>query len=203
MVDHPSRPLSVRQFARDLGTTPSTIHRTFANFEEHRLLGRAEDGQYVIRLHLYQICESIAGRLSPTHIAMPRIQRLAEECGGTVSFGDYNARERPMLSSAGVEISHELRLVPQLHGCMPVHCGATGLVILAHLPRAEPEAVYADGLEQVTPATLTSPKRRSRRSWRASAPAPTRSPSVSAWSARSASPAPSSTASTTSAGRSA
>lgn len=157
VADHPSRPLSVRQLARDLGTTPSTIHRTFASLEEHRLLGRTEDGHYVVGLHLYQICESIAGGLSPTHIAMPHVERLAAECGETVSFGVYDARERRMMFSASVETSHELRLVPQLHRWMPVHAGATGLVILAHLPRAERQAVYADGLDQVTPATLTSP----------------------------------------------
>lgn len=157
IANHPSGPLGVRQIARDIGTTPSTVHRILATFEERQMIGRAEDGQYVIGLELYRICESIAGDLSPTRIAMPSLEGLAQQCGETTLFGVYDARQRRMMFSARIESPHQLRYVVGLHQWLPVHSGATGLAILASLPPDERRAIYAEGLEPVTPATLVTP----------------------------------------------
>lgn len=157
IANNSSDHLSVRQIARDLGTTPSTVHRILTTFEEHRLLGRSNDGQYVVDLELYRICQSIAGDLSPTHIVMPYLEELAAECGEATVFGVYDPRQRRMMFSARVEAAHPLRYVTELLRWLPVHSGASGLAILAFRPPEERRLIYAEGLESLTPATLVTP----------------------------------------------
>lgn len=158
IANHISAPLGVRQIARDIGTAPSTVHRILATLEERRMIGRSEDGQYVIGLELYRICESIAGDLSPTRIAMPYIESLARACGETSLFGVYDAPRRRMMFSSVVESTHQVRHVLEIHKWLPIHSGATGLAILAYLPPRERNAIYAEGLEAFTPATLIVPE---------------------------------------------
>ena len=157
IANNPSDHLGVRQIARDIGTTPSTVHRILATFEEYRLLGRSNDGQYVVDLELYRICETIAGELSPTRIAKPFLEELAAECGETTVFGVYDPRQRRVMFSSRVEARHPVRHVAELHRWLPVHSGASGLAILAFRPPEERRLVYAEGLESLTPATLVTP----------------------------------------------
>lgn len=157
IANHPSAHLGVRQIARDIGTTPSTVHRILATFEDRRMIGRSDDGQYVIGLELYRICESIAGDLSPTRIAKPYLEALARVSCETALFGVYDAHRRRMMFTAVVESAHQVRHVLEINRWLPIHSGATGLAILAYLPVNERNAIYAEGLEAFTPATLIVP----------------------------------------------
>jgi IclR family acetate operon transcriptional repressor len=156
IADHRAEPLVVRKIARDLDTSPSTIHRIFGTFHERHLIARDENGDYITGLELYRICALIASELSLARIAHAHLQELSRECSETTLFGTYDADRRQMMFIDRVEAPHPLRYVVDLHRWMPVHAGATGLAILAFLPPEERQLIYKAGLEALTPDTLVS-----------------------------------------------
>jgi DNA-binding IclR family transcriptional regulator len=156
IADHRSDPLVVRQIARDLDTTPSTIHRIFGTFQDRGLIARGDQGEYVAGLELYRICGAIASELSPVHIAHPHLQQLFRECNETTLFGIYDPGRGQMMFIDRIEALHPLRHVVGMHRWIPLHSGATGQAILAFLPEAERRRIYAMGLDAQTPETITT-----------------------------------------------
>jgi IclR family acetate operon transcriptional repressor len=156
MADHPSSRLGVRQIARDLDTSPATVHRILRTFEQYQLVARTEEGEYTPGLELYRICASIAKQISPANIARPHLENLAQESGEATLFAIYEATRQEMMFIDKVEASHPLRYVIDLNQWMPVHAGATGLAILAFLPDEERQRLYSKGLGALTPLTKVS-----------------------------------------------
>jgi DNA-binding IclR family transcriptional regulator len=156
IADHSSDPLVVRQIARDLDTTPSTIHRIFGTFQDRGLIARGDHDEYVAGLELYRICAAIATELSPARIAHSHLQRLSRECDETTLFGIYDPKRGQMMFIDRVEALHPLRYVVEMHRWIPVYSGATGLAILAFLPEAERRRIYATGLAAQTPQTIVA-----------------------------------------------
>ena len=155
MADHQSEPLGVRQIARDLDTSPSTIHRILATFQHRHLVARGHNGEYVIGLELYRTGGD-RQRAVPGRIVHPRLQQLTSDCGETTLFGTYDSGRGQMMFIDRVEALHPLRYVVDLHRWLPLHAGATGLAILAYLPEEERQRIYSAGLDALTPATIVS-----------------------------------------------
>jgi DNA-binding IclR family transcriptional regulator len=154
LATNPAGPWSVRQAARDIGTSPTTVHRIFRTFEARGLLRQDGDRAYLPGLELYRLCQSLAGRLSPIKLARPHVSALVAECDETVLLGAYEARRRQMMFVDATYGSHPLRYVIDLNQWMPIHAGATGLAILAFLDEPDRFALYERGLDSLTPATL-------------------------------------------------
>lgn len=154
MAGNPAGPWGVRQAARDVGTSPTTVHRIFRTFEARGLLHQHSDRSYLPGLELYRLCQSLAGQLSPLKLARPHMSTLVEECDETVLLGAYEARRRQMMFVDVVYGSHPLRYVIELNQWIPIHAGASGLAILAFLEEPERFALYESGLAPLTPATL-------------------------------------------------
>jgi IclR family transcriptional regulator, acetate operon repressor len=159
MAAHPAGPWSVRQAARDIGTSPTTIHRTFRIFEERGLIGQGEDRTYTPGLELFRMCRALASELSPVKIARPHMEELVKQSGETVLLGGYDWHRRQMMFLDIAYAPHPLRYVLDLQRWIPVHAGASGLAILASLPAGERRRVYAAGLETLTEATLVDGER--------------------------------------------
>lgn len=154
IADHPSEPLVVRQIARDLETTPSTVHRIFGTFQDRGLIARGDQGEYIAGLELYRICAAISSEPSPARIAHPHLRQLSRDCNETTLFGIYDSGRRQMMFIDRVEALHPLRYVVEMHSWIPTHAGATGLAILAFLPEEERRRIYATGLGAMTSRTL-------------------------------------------------
>jgi DNA-binding IclR family transcriptional regulator len=154
MAAHPAGPWSVRQAARDIGTSPTTIHRIFRVFEERGLIGQDGDRSYTPGLELYRVCHALASELSPVKIARPHLEEVVRQSGETAMLGGYDWHRRQMMFLDTVYAPHPLRYVLDLHRWIPVHSGATGLAILASLPEAERQGIYDKGLEALTAATM-------------------------------------------------
>lgn len=154
IADHPADPLVVRQIARDLDTTPSTVHRIFGTFQDRGLIARGDQGEYIAGLELFRICAAISTELSPARIAHSHLRQLSRECNETTLFGIYDSGRGLMMFIDRVEALHPLRYVVEMHRWIPTHAGATGLAILAFLPEAERRRIYAMGLGAQTPRTI-------------------------------------------------
>jgi IclR family acetate operon transcriptional repressor len=156
LTDHAADTWGVRQVAREMNASPSTIYRIFQVLESRDLVTRTEDGRYRPGLELFRMCQVFAQRLSPVKLARPHLERLAQACGETVLLAAYGARRGQMIVIDMVDAPHPLRWVVGLNQWYAVHSGATGLAILAFLPEEERQAIYAKGLERFTDRTLVT-----------------------------------------------
>lgn len=154
VADHPGTPLVVRQIARDLDTTPSTVHRILGAFQQRGIIARGGNGEYVTGLQLYRICGAISAELSPVRIARPHLQELSQECDETTMLGVYDSGLGKMMFIERVEALHALRYIVEMHQWLPLHAGATGYGILAFLPEAVRHRIYRAGLDSMTPHTI-------------------------------------------------
>ncbi|MDT7576929.1 MAG: hypothetical protein QOH17_3262 [Pseudonocardiales bacterium] len=156
LADDADGPWSVRALARDLDTSPATVHRIFSAFEGRDLLDRDEEGGYQAGPELFRLCGALRDGYTPVPLARPHIEALARESGEAVLLGGYEPARRQMMFLDVVQAVHPLHYDVGLHRWIPVHSGATGLGILAHLPEAERRAVYAAGLPRLTNATIVA-----------------------------------------------
>jgi IclR family transcriptional regulator, acetate operon repressor len=156
IADHPAQSISVRQVARDIGTSPATVYRIVQSFQERGLIGRDGNGEYTAGLELHRICAAVARGLSPARIARPHLEALALESGEATLFGIYEAQRGEMMFIDKIEASHPLRYAVDLNRWIPIHAGATGLAILASLSSAERRRIYANGLTPLTSETLVT-----------------------------------------------
>jgi IclR family transcriptional regulator, acetate operon repressor len=158
LADHTADTWGVRQVAREMNTSPSTIYRIFQVFESRDLVTKNEDGRYTPGLELFRICQVFSQRLSPVKIAKPHLDRLAHACGETVLFAAYGVRRGQMIVIDIIDAPHPLRWVVSTNQWRTLHSGATGLAILAFLPDEERRAIYTRGLERFTDQTLVNPE---------------------------------------------
>jgi DNA-binding IclR family transcriptional regulator len=156
LADHPG-PWGIRMIAREVGTSPATVHRIFRVFEGRGLLRKDADGVYSAGLERYRMAQEFAARLSPVRIARPHLEALVEKCGETALLGAYDVERCEMIFLDMVPAPHPLRYAINLNVWIPVHAGASGLAILAYLSDAERKAVYGHGLSAETTATLVVP----------------------------------------------
>ena len=156
LADHTADTWGVRQVARELNTSPSTIYRIFQIFESRDLVTKNEDGKYTPGLELFRICQVFSQRLSPVKIAQPHLERLAAACGETVLLAAYGARRGQMIVIDIIDAPHPLRWVVHRDQWNAIHSGATGLAILAFLPEEERRALYQKDLERFTERTIVT-----------------------------------------------
>jgi IclR family acetate operon transcriptional repressor len=158
LADHTADTWGVRQVAREMNTSPSTIYRIFQIFESRDLVTKNADGRYTPGLELFRICQVFSHRLSPVKIAKPHLEQLAAACGETVLLAAYGAKRGQMIVIDIIDAPHPLRWVIRLNQWNTIHSGATGLAILAFLPEEERRALYQRDLERFTERTLVSPE---------------------------------------------
>lgn len=156
LADHPQSSSIVRQVARDLHMSPSTIHRVFRVFEEQGLFSRDNSGAYIPSLELYRVCQKLAARMSPIEIIRPHLEALAHLCGEAVLLLAYEPRRREMMIADKVDSPHPIGYLTELNSWGPIHAGASGIAILASLSDDERELVYKDSLRQMTDRTLVA-----------------------------------------------
>lgn len=156
LADHTGDTWGVRQVAREMNTSPSTIYRIFQVFESRDLVTKNPDGRYTPGLELFRVCQVFSQRLSPVKIAKPHLEKLAAACGETVLLGAYGARRGQMIVIDIIDAPHPLRWVVRLNQWNAIHSGATGLAIFAFLPEEERRALYRRGLDRFTERTLVT-----------------------------------------------
>jgi IclR family acetate operon transcriptional repressor len=153
---HPNPPWSVRSIARELDTSPTTVHRIFGTFESRGLLERDGDGGYVPGLELFRISHTVAAELSPARLARPHLEALSNQFSETAMLGTYNSQRGEMIYLDVVQSAHPVRYIIEKGMWMKIHAGATGLAILSFLPEQERRAIYKRGLAPLTDQTVTT-----------------------------------------------
>ena len=123
----------------------ASLHRTLAEMAENGIL--TQDGQredYRLGPLLRSAAALAAAATSVRAIARPHMDRLRDECQETVVLAElHDAYVVPVLRADGL---HEMRMNQEVGRRYPAHAGATGKVLIAHLPD-EQRAALVDRLE--------------------------------------------------------
>jgi IclR family acetate operon transcriptional repressor len=148
--DGPHRLMDVAQRA---GVPRSTAYRVLATLGAEGFAQNCGDGRYGIGSRLGGLGARIVRMLSAG--VGPTLQELQRGAGGNtvhlaVRVGDHAV----YLHKVDSDKPYEMR--SRVGNQFPLHCTAIGKAILAHLPRAEVDAIVTSaGMASRTPATIT------------------------------------------------
>jgi DNA-binding IclR family transcriptional regulator len=152
MAPRDDGPWGVREIAKGVGMSPSTVHRLLGLLEEEGLV-RQDDpgGGYDVGTELLRLAWTASGTHPIRSAAQPHMQELAAASGETVSFGLYDPVRQQTYVLAVVESDAPVRYVSKLHEWRDLHTGASGRAVMAFLPDDERRAVIER--TQLAPAT--------------------------------------------------
>jgi len=142
------------EVARELQVHRSTALRLLGTLERHAMVERDQrTAKYRLGRRLPQLASVVTGELDLRHLARPVCEKLADAVGETVTLdvlvGDsIEPIEQATASTSVVRVNW-------LGRRYPVHCTASGKVILAFAPDAVRERLFAEPLERWTASTLT------------------------------------------------
>lgn len=135
--------LGVSQIARRLRLAKSTVHRLLATLEARGFVRQdAATGTYQPGLQLFRLGRVVQNGMELRAQALPIMQRLQLACGETVNLNIVVGRARVCIEK--VESRHDVRHFVELGKPLPLYVGASGKVLLAHLPPREIAAVLQE-----------------------------------------------------------
>ena len=142
--------------ARELGVHRSTALRLLATLDRHGLVERdPRTAKYRLGRRLAQLASSVRGEVDLRQAARPVCEQLARQLGETVTLDVLDGDEIVPIEQASGSTS--VMSVNWLGTRSPVHCTASGKVILAFGPQAVRAAILGRALERRTQNTITDP----------------------------------------------
>jgi len=142
------------EVARELGVHRSTALRLLGTLERHALVERdPRTAKYRLGRRLPQLARVVSGELDLRHVARPVCEALAASSGETVTLDVLDGEEIvPIEQSTG---STAFVSVNWLGRRTPVHCTASGKIILAFAAEPVRQRLLARPLVPLTPRSIT------------------------------------------------
>lgn len=158
LAAEPAREWGLREIAKGTAMHPSTVHRTLGSLLAEGLVEQEPaTARYRLGLEFQRLAWRTSSRESLRELALPALRRLEQETEETANLGVYGAARGQMMLIASVESRHAVRSVRPLYEWMPVHGGATGRALLAHLAETERSSILGARLPALTERTPTDP----------------------------------------------
>ena len=146
----------IRDIARALRMSPSTVHRLLSGLVRSGLVVRRDGGTYALSPEMIRLSYLVIAHHSFERVALPHMRELVKTTKETSALGLYDSARGEMMLIATVESSQPLRHVIQMRSWMPVYAGASGLAIMAFLPGEERKAIITrTRLARITERTIT------------------------------------------------
>ena len=150
--------LGVAEVSRLLGLPRSTAYRLLSTLEQHRFVEqRADTRKYRLGLRVFELAGAVWARLDLRDLSLAPLEQLARETQETVHLAVYDRGESVVIEK--VDGPREVYLRSHVGSRRPVHCTATGKVLIASRPTAEIEEILATGLRRFSASTETDPER--------------------------------------------
>lgn len=153
MVDSNQDAFGVRELAGRLDVSPSTIHRLLADLEKLGLVARLPNGSYRLGLEFLRLAWTTAERYPIQAAAEETLADLKDKSGESAFFAVFDERRLAMMFARVVESPHPLRYSLPLRQWIPLHTGASGLAMLAFLPRENQESIARGTIVAATDRT--------------------------------------------------
>ncbi|TCO61116.1 IclR family transcriptional regulator [Actinocrispum wychmicini] len=149
--DHPE--LSLSELVRRSGLHKPTVHRLCTELIHWGYLER-HGIRYRLGIRLFEIGQRVCDQGLLRDAARPVMDELQRMTGGVVHLSVRSGTEVLYVE----KITGRAQVQPsRIAGRMPMHCTASGKVLLAHGSPELVNAVLAGGLRRLTPYTITVP----------------------------------------------
>lgn len=149
--DHPD--LSLSELVRRSGLHKPTVHRLCSELLHWGYLER-HGTRYRLGIRLFEIGQRVCDQGLLRDAARPVMSELQRMSGGVVHLSVRSGAEVLYIE----KITGRAPVQPsRIAGRMPMHCTASGKVLLAHSSPELLNSVLATGLRRLTPYTVTMP----------------------------------------------
>jgi len=151
------RPLSLADLSAQLSLPKGTVHRLCANLLATGYLARdVDERMFTVGPTLRRLAMDALNHGPLRGLRHGVLSALVREVGETCNFTTLDGTEVIYLDR--VEARWPLRLSIDVGSHVPLHCTASGKLLLAHLPMRQRDAVITRiPLPRLTPATITTP----------------------------------------------
>jgi len=145
----------VRDLSQKIGLTRSTVSRLVATLEQAGYVEQEhERGKYRATLKIFALGNEVIQHLDIREKAYPLMQQLASETEETVNLAVLDGNQ--IMYIFKIDSTHLLKSSAPVGSRPPVHCNASGKVILAYLPEDKKKVLLPSELQSFTPNTITS-----------------------------------------------
>jgi DNA-binding IclR family transcriptional regulator len=146
--------LGLTEIARRAGVPKASVYRLAQELIRWGLLERRGSG-YWLGIRLFELGQRVPRHRILHGAARPYMEDLHQATGETIHLGVLDGREVLYLEKV---YGHEYVPLPsRVAGRMPLHCTATGRVLLAFGPRELQDEVLVPPLQRLTRYTVVSP----------------------------------------------
>ena len=149
--------VGVPELARALEMDKATVYRMLETMVKLGYVARTvRPAKYEPTIKLWQLGQKIIAQRDVPRIVRPILRRVAKSTGETVFLAIPDGLEAVYIDK--IDTKHPLRTSTPVGGRVPLYCGSTGKVLLAHLGSDLVDAV-ARQLRAFTPRTITTKSR--------------------------------------------
>ena len=128
----------VRELGEAVHLSPASVHRVLTMLASYGLVQRnPRSGQYQIGAEFIRLALRLTSRYSIGNVATTALKDLAAKWNEIALLGVYDSCRMEVMFIAAVNSNHVLRYIVPLNEWFPVYAGATGLSIMAFLPKEE------------------------------------------------------------------
>lgn len=148
--------LGVSELSRRLGLHKSTVSRMVATLQAEGLIGQnLETGKYRLGIGLIGLAGVALGRLNARTAAQPYLSELVTISQETVNVTALDGSE--CVNIERVASPQPIQYIGWIGRRSPLHCTASGKLILAYMTPEQRTAVLPTPLKQYTAQTITDP----------------------------------------------
>lgn len=149
--------VSIRRMSSDLRIPRNTVHRLLLASESKDYVCKdPESGSYKLGTKILLLASKLQEKMDIREEALPVMRETRNQCNETITLLVIEGMERVCIES--LEGQQPLRGVISVGDRLPLHCGASGKLLLISLTDKEIDWMIAQtGLERFTERTITDP----------------------------------------------
>ncbi|MDQ2904076.1 MAG: IclR family transcriptional regulator [Ktedonobacteraceae bacterium] len=151
--------LTLSDLARALDMSKGSIHGLLKTLESSQVIEQSEERLYVLGPRIYDLAQGYIQRAGLRRFALPAMRRLAAASGETVFLGLVEQKSVRIIERIEDESEiGSLRISARRGTRIPLLAGATGRLVLAHVPEpGRAEFLRTCPLQRFTEHSITDP----------------------------------------------
>lgn len=157
MVDLAQVSYGVHELAQHLDLPPSSVYRILTLLEASGMVAQSKDQRYQLGIEFYRVAWRASGQHTIRRLAQPLLEEMAHATSEATVLGIFDPQRGQMMFVARCDARFAVQHVTPLGEWIPVHSGASGLVIMAEVPEPLREQIINRGLTRQASNTIQDP----------------------------------------------